>query len=89
MSAKNYSMIAAGLAFINGIREDIFMDPPHESYQGFLNIGKGGYIPNDDIITWEFICNNPKIFKPIIAKLGLGLEGDVLNYFETVFVPQT
>lgn len=87
MQSTMYFMIAKGMSLIYSIMSDEAFNPAHESYQGFLNIGFGGYIPGDDHITWKFICNNPDIFRPAIKKMGLSLEGNILNYEETVFVP--
>ena len=87
MQSAMYFMIAKGMGLIYSIARDEAFDPRSESYQGFLNIGYDGYIPSDDHVTWKFICNNPDIFKPAIKKMGLGLEGKILNYDETVFVP--
>jgi len=85
MTQKNYEMIVKGTDLIYAICNDEQFDPTHEIYQGFLNVGYGGYVPTTDIVTWKFICNNPNIFKPIIYKLGLKLEDDILDYEETVF----
>jgi hypothetical protein len=84
MTHKNFEMIAKGLQFIHyDIAGDEQFDPTNELYCGFLNVGLDTV---DDQITWKFICNNPDIFKPIISKLGLKLEGGVLNIDETVFI---
>jgi len=66
------------------IKEDFQFDPEDPGYLGFINVGMGLLVGDDDRRTWSYIVSRPDLFKPIFKELGLEVEGR-LDLDETVF----
>lgn len=82
------------MAMLVSISHDHQMVEGTNSYVGFLNVGKGGYMPYVIGLsgkqlkdTWQYIVERADLFVPIIDALGMATE-EGLHLEETVFVPK-
>ena len=66
------------------IRFDYQMDPNHEGYLGFVNVGAGVWVGDAEEATWAYIVEHERMFRPIINELGLKIEGR-MGLDETIF----
>jgi len=75
---------AKGIELIHKFLSDYQFDKEDEGYLGFLNVGVD-LLNEEDAETFEYICDNPDVFEPIIDECGGDTE-DGLHKEETVFI---
>lgn len=76
-------LIQDGTQLLEQFLNDYQFNEESDDFINFINVG----LPIMEVKhheTWRFICENPKVFNPIIDELGGIVEGD-LDLDETVF----
>ena len=83
ITSRTSRLIQDGTQLLEQFLNDYQFNEESDDFINFINVG----LPIMEVKhheTWRFICENPKIFNPVIDKLGGIVEGD-LDLDETVF----
>lgn len=75
------SLLSIGMDIISQIAKDVYTDP---DCQKFRNVALEDF-EGQEALAWEYICNNPDVFMPVIESLRMKLEEGCLSTDETVF----
>jgi len=81
MNHTNSFLSGVAMALIFQISKDVHTD---SDCQKFRNVAIEDY-QGIEAQAWEYICNNPDVFMPVITSLGMKLEENCLSVEETVF----
>jgi len=76
-------LIQEGTNLLATFLNDYQFEEGSAEFINFINVGLP-ILDDKHHEAWRFICDNPKIFEPIITKLG-GITERGLNLDETVF----
>ena len=77
-------LIQEGTNLLATFLNDYQFEEGSAEFINFINVGLP-ILDDKHHEAWRFICDNPKIFEPIITKLG-GITESGLNLDETVFL---
>ena len=84
ITSETSRLIQEGTNLLATFLNDYQFDEESDDFIDFINVGLP-ILDDKHHEAWRFICDNPKIFEPIITKLG-GITERGLNLDETVFL---
>ena len=77
-------LIQEGTNLLATFLNDYQFEEGSAEFLDFINVGLP-ILDDKHHEAWRFICNNPKIFEPVLSELGGRIEGGSFDLEETVF----